>query len=349
VRRFPLAIPLRGPRWLLGRPLPAPRGGAAVAPAVTEQDGPARAPAADTTDARALRASAVRRVWSTLWDRRDWVAYIYVPIIVPLLVLVPYLVVSTYQRTHWLGVLVQSFSQGSRDLETLSQMLKNRPASWPGEPAEEASNLDVPDLKGFDILQDSRIVDLRNMRPGQPRTGDQTAPVHRRLKVVKQSENNDNNLFRLHLLPTSPDTAIHFPAQRLQPRLRRSAVGSSVTGQEECHWEASFDFEGVPPGEYVDLLVEYRSPGAYLEGGASASAFSIPVQTDTAELTVWILMPRGKEYRDFHISRHEMGKPEKVEAVHVVTEYLAEDFRILAFKLLALKPGWTYEISWVYK
>jgi hypothetical protein len=105
----------------------------------------------------------------------------------------------------------------------------------------------------------------------------------------------------------------------------------------------------MPPGEFIHLLVEYHSLGAYVEGGQSASAFSIPVQADTAELTMWILMPRGKEYRDFHISRHETGKPEKVETVHVVTEYLAEDFRILAFKLLALKLGWTYEISWVYK
>ena len=105
----------------------------------------------------------------------------------------------------------------------------------------------------------------------------------------------------------------------------------------------------MPPGEYVDLIVEYRSPGAYLEGGQSASAFSIPVQADTAELTAWILMPRGKEYGDFHISRHETGKPETVETVRVVTEYLAEDFTILAFKLAALKRGWTYEVTWVYK
>jgi hypothetical protein len=207
----------------------------------------------------------------------------------------------------------------------------------------------VPDLKGFAILQDSRIADLRNWQPGPARTDDPTALVHRRLKVVKERETKENNLFRLHLLPTAPETVIHFPAQLLQPKLRRSAVASSVPGQEECHWEASFDFQSVPSGEYVDLLVEYRSRGAYLEGGQSGTAFSIPVQTDTAELTMWILMPRGKQYRDFHISRHETGKPETVETVHVVTEYLAEDFTILAFKLLALKRGWTYVISWVYK
>jgi hypothetical protein len=47
--------------------------------------------------------------------------------------------------------------------------------------------------------------------------------------------------------------------------------------------------------------------------------------------------------------RHETGKPETAENVKLVTEYLAEDFTILAFKLLALKAGYTYEITWFYR
>jgi hypothetical protein len=61
------------------------------------------------------------------------------------------------------------------------------------------------------------------------------------------------------------------------------------------------------------------------------------------------LLPRKGEYREFRISRHETGKPEKTEAARLVTEYLAEDFTILAFKLLALKGGWTYVVTWIYK
>jgi hypothetical protein len=73
------------------------------------------------------------------------------------------------------------------------------------------------------------------------------------------------------------------------------------------------------------------------------------VQAETAELSTWILMPRGREYENFRISRHETGKLGKAESVRLVSEYLAEDYTILAFKLLALKPGWTYEVSWIYK
>ena len=46
-------------------------------------------------------------------------------------------------------------------------------------------------------------------------------------------------------------------------------------------------------------------------------------------------MPGGKEYQSFRIIRYETGKPENVEAVKVVTEYLAEEFTIIAFKLLS--------------
>ena len=87
----------------------------------------------------------------------------------------------------------------------------------------------------------------------------------------------------------------------------------------------------------------------YVERGQGGSAISFSGQADTAELTTWILMPRRREYRNFRISRHATGNPEKTEAVRLVTDYLAVDFAILAFKLLPLKPGWTYVVTWVYK
>jgi hypothetical protein len=38
-----------------------------------------------------------------------------------------------------------------------------------------------------------------------------------------------------------------------------------------------------------------------------------------------------------------------VEAVRVVTEYLAEEYTIIAFKLLSLDSGYSYEVSWTYR
>ena len=58
----------------------------------------------------------MRRIWSTLLDYRDWVSYVYVPILVPLLVVLPYFIAKSYQRSHRVNQIVESLAQGSRDL-----------------------------------------------------------------------------------------------------------------------------------------------------------------------------------------------------------------------------------------
>src|SRR5262249_60429108 len=111
----------------------APNGSGATLP-----DRPTKAPGAATAEARALQPSAFRRIWSTLLDRRDWVSYVYVPIIIPILFLLPYVAYRTYKSTHRYNKLLASYSQGTSDLETLSAMLDGDPASWAGQPAETA-------------------------------------------------------------------------------------------------------------------------------------------------------------------------------------------------------------------
>ncbi len=172
---------------------------------------------------------------------------------------------------------------------------------------------------------------------------------YRRLKVFKQPENAGNNVFNVYVLGTSSKTAVRFPSQQLRPKLFMSPIESSTRAEKEYRWRASYDFQQVPPGEFVDLVAEYHSPGQYLQRGGNGSVMVFPIHAETAELTAWILMPEAKEYDSFRMIRYATGKPEKVEAVKVVTEYLAEDFTIIAFKLLSLKAGYTYVVSWTYR
>jgi predicted acylesterase/phospholipase RssA len=332
-------------------PVPVPRGLPAAVAALTHPNGSAKAPTAATADARALQGSAGRRIWSTLLDRRDWVSYVYVPIIIPILCLLPYFAIDAYKRSHRLGTLVHSFAQGTRDLETLNAMLDRRVVPWIGVPAEKVPKLEEPDLTGFDILQDSRIVNLRDWKPGQlGKNGpDSLVLIYRRVKLLKRRENTSNDQFRLVLLPTSPKTQARFPPQPLPARLRMSELPSSAPGREECRWEASFDFHHVPPGDFEDIIMEELSPGQYLDRRQSGSGLTFGIQAPTAELTTWILMPRGMEYENFRIIRHQPGKPGTAEHFRPVTDYLADDFTIIAFKLVGLEPGWEYDVSWVYK
>src|SRR4030095_16085444 len=197
-----------------GTPPWDPRSGA-VAPPLPQPvrgrgNGRSLAPSAATVEARALQASAFRRIWSTLLDRRDWTSYVYVPLLVPIVVLLPYLVVKYYEQSQRMGQLVRSLSQGTRDFQVMSRLLESQPEPWAGVPAEEVKSLTDPNLKGFEILQDSRILDLRNWKPAQLETNDAGSIVngYRRLKVLKQPETGGNNTLCVDVLATSPRTAV---------------------------------------------------------------------------------------------------------------------------------------------
>ena len=80
--------------------------------------------------------------------------------------------------------------------------------------------------------------------------------------------------------------------------------------------------------------------------GSATLAFE--VEAETVELTRWLLLPQGQQYHTFQLIRYKTGQPEVTENVKVVTEYLAGDYTILAFKLLSVEAGYTYEITWFY-
>ncbi|HVK11765.1 MAG TPA: hypothetical protein VM597_23535, partial [Gemmataceae bacterium] len=172
---------------------------------------------------------------------------------------------------------------------------------------------------------------------------------YRRLKVYKKAGMGGANQFRVRLMPTSPLAQVRFPPQDAPGQARMSPVEGSAPGRKECRWEASFDLGKVPAGEYVDVVVETLAPGQFLRRGESSTTYSFDIQAETAEVTRWLLMPRGKAYRDFHLIRYRTGKPDQVEPVQIVTKYLAEDSAILAYKLLSVDGGYTYEVTWQYK
>jgi len=313
---------------------------------------PPREPIAVTKAARALHASAARRIWSKLLDYRDWVSYVYVPIIIPILVLLPLVIVKSYERSHRVNQIVESLAQGSRDLEQMTQLMEGPAAPFVGEKnVEQLQADDKADLTGFLILQDSRIIDLRNWKPVAESNNDSSSTVYgyRRLKVQKQLDNGNNAMFRVSVLALSPQTQVRFPPQQLQPKLYSRNLESSQRGEKLVHWEVGADFRKVPAGDSVDLVYEQFSPGLFLGEGVGSNTLVFDVEAETVELTRWLLMPEGREYRNFQLIRYKTGRRETAEQVKLTTEYLADDFSILAFKLLSLKAGYTYELKWFYR
>ena len=311
-----------------------------------------REPSRVTRDARTLHASAVRRIWSTLLDWRDWCSYVYVPIIVPLLILAPYFLAKSYERSRRINQIVESLAQESRDLEQMSQLMDGPMERFIGEKnSEELRADDAPNLSDYLILQDLRIVDLRQWKGLNGTSSDSSSYVYgyRRLKVRKELDHAGNNSFRVSVLALSPDTQVRFPQQQLKPKLYSRSLEPTPSGEKLVHWEIGVDFQKIPAGDSVDIIYEHVSPGMFLRNSAGSTTLTFDVEVDTIELTRWLLLPQGKEYRTFQLIRYERGKPETSESVKVVSEYLSADYTILAFKLLSLKAGYTYEVSWLYR
>jgi hypothetical protein len=192
-------------------------------------------------------------------------------------------------------------------------------------------------------------MDLRRWNPSAAATGDPRfkALVYRRFKVLKQPDNIGNNLFRFRLLGHDAKVEFRFPRQQLQPKVYKSCTEENSVGRgNECQWEAQYDFQRVLRGESVDLLIENLTSGHILQHNETSTVVPFSVGTEIAEMTVWVLLPEGKAYRSFRIIRKGQ---EKVEEVKVASEYLAEDFTILAFRLLSLKANYNYELQWDYR
>jgi predicted acylesterase/phospholipase RssA len=332
-------------------PIPAAHGAAPPVRAAAQLNGALQQSAPATVEARTLQTSAFRRIWSTLLDYRDWVSYIYVPLILPIIILLPYLINTWYKSSHVGNQLIQTFAQGNYELELLTRLLEKGPDKpWTGVPAEEVRNLGYLDFNGYEVVQRSYIFDLHKWIPGSSAKAESSSMVHiyQRIKMDKLLPTAAGN-YRVPLIATSPKTQVRFPKQQLEATVRMSHVEGLDVEEKETRWEASFDFHSVPVGDYVDLFIETQSPGQFINRGENGASIISDIYLPTAQFVMWILMPEGKEYRGFRITRYQTGKPEKVEPVKPVTEYLADDYTILAFKLQSLKPGYTYEVSWFYR
>jgi hypothetical protein len=306
-------------------------------------------PSPVTRRARAQHHGAVRVIWKNLLDRRDWVSYLYVPILVPILVLLPYFLARYYERSQRVSQIVESLAQGSRDVEQMARLLDGPVPPFTGVRAEELPPDAKADPKGFLVLQDLRLIDLRRWKGTGGRGDDSIVYGYRRLKVRREADNATNCTFRTSVVALSADTQVRFPQQQLTPKLYSRTQSSSAQGDRLVHWEIGIDFRKVPPGESADVIYEYTSPGLFLRDGVGSTTLAFEVEAETVELTRWLLLPQGREYRSFQVIRYPTGKPEASEPVRLVTEFLADDYTILAFKLLALKAGFTYEITWAYR
>ncbi|WP_437222249.1 patatin-like phospholipase family protein [Planctomicrobium sp. SH661] len=300
-----------------------------------------------TEQSRKLQVSSVRRIWSTLFDFRDWISYIYVPLMIPLLVVLPYYGAKWYHRSQVAQQLTESLVQSNRDYTVMRNLLQDGPGpSFLGMPFEEVRELSPPDYSGFEVIADMRVFDLRPWRAatGTPVDEHSWAYGFRRIRIQKlqATANRFTVLLRTHTARWSVRSqSEQYPAVLL-------LLHDTATKDDRATYvfELTFDLSKVPVHEVVDLSFDMLTREPRRENTRS---FNLYVDAETGLLTFWMLMPDDKRYRNFNLLRYPDGKDNPApETVVPAYQLNSANGQILAFALLSTKPGFTYECQWTF-
>lgn len=116
-------------------------------------------------------------------------------------------------------------------------------------------------------------------------------------------------------------------------------------GKSVPAFDLAFDLAKVPADEVVNLSFELmgREPSAELLQSAT-----MYVDTKTALLTCWLLLPEGTHYQSLDRLRYPAGKAASPERIVPANERISPDGQLVAVTLRSLEPGFLYECRWTY-
>ena len=332
-------------------PIPTRSGAARAVPVTMLVDGHSRAPAATTVEARTLQASAVRRIWSSLFDPRDWTSYVYLPLLAVFFILLPTWVFRYVRNAQQNERLIEWLYQGNPDLAEVKKILQLPPTVWPkgsGATPQERASFEFTTNIGFKVVKETRIADLRLWNP----TDFSTTMVQWFREVSAFKDSDENSVFTQELFPTNSNAQVRFPSQDLQATLFKTPDTPGLEpGLRTCNWGVTYDFSHEPKGQIEKLTSITQSPGTSIGRDWTGGHLRFIIRTDTSIFSMWILMPEAKAYSSWLLTRTTQtvpGKPGEVEAVRPVEEFGASDPTIIGFQLVSLKAGDTYEVSWTY-
>jgi predicted acylesterase/phospholipase RssA len=322
-------------------PVPAAGEVAPAHTAGTESSGRSNAvsmaPSRATAEARQLRSSAGSRVWSTLLDFRDWPTYVYVLLLVLLLGVLP---VYVYQYRRQAGVnamIVDAITHGSPEFRKILDLVQRKPApTWTPQPIEDRRASAPVDYKGFEFLQDTSVIDMRDW---QPKAND-VAHFYRRLRVQKVAE--EDHLV-IKMIRPFDRVDFHCGPEKLKPIVRRVLPRP---GERDTTWELAFDLSSVRKGRTEDIEIEATVHDVMAKKGEGENWVRYRAAVPTAEASMWMIFPVNRPYTHYSLIRYPEADPSLIQKFD--TSYKIDHPRgsIIAWSIINPKLGYFYECQW---
>ncbi|MBI1246744.1 hypothetical protein GC197_02725 [bacterium] len=262
-----------------------------------------------TEVARHLRKSALRRVWSTLFDLRDWPSYLYIALAIFLLGYLPLQVYQLYKKSQVQAQVIDSIASGNPDIHDILDLLDRNPtADWV---PINVLDIDQPTTKQesiVEILEYSRIVDLRNWNP-QKKNIEEQGGIYVKDRVVLMIPEDASSAD-----PWDPKVVFSYPSlfkniefrqpeQRFMAEIRRLAHPVMEYGEERTSYEVEYNLRALPRGEPTTITIEMfiRIPSQI-----TRAPFAMRFKTDL--LSVWMLFPEDRPYLNYELVNYPLDK-----------------------------------------
>ncbi len=301
-----------------------------------------------TRTARALQGSARRRLWASLLDTRDWFTWIYIPLIVFVLGVLPFFAYHAYRHARLDAALTRAVAEMREDFRQMLELLEYGPAAeFESLPFEQVAEL-KPRLAeaGLDIVSDTRITDLRQWfedAGGSPRR----VYVYRHVMVRKMAESEEIPGLRLQSLWDSAELAVRCDNKELSPVVRRFSQSKAEDPQGPFAWEVSLDFSDVPVGATVQVVVgimQAVQPDDHRLAQKQWWRFEVDAAPEVA--TSWILLPDDQPHANFSVVRFRNESPEVVELVQPTHQTRMQGGAVINWSVVHPEPGYTYSSRW---
>ncbi|MCI0680757.1 MAG: patatin-like phospholipase family protein [Gemmataceae bacterium] len=306
---------------------------------------PAPKAALEAAESRQLQQSAGRRLWSTLLDYRDWTSYVYVPLLIPILLVLPYYGVKWYRQSQVIQRLIEGLAQNNGDFEVMSKLLQEGPsAPFRGMAAQEKGELAPLDYSGFEVIADTRVLDFRPWKIGSKQADERSyAYAYRRTRVKKLGPTAREFVIRVR--GSVAKAQVRSLTDRFPAELRSGQDKATDDGKPVAAFDMAFDLTKAVAQDVVDLSFEVTGepPPQFLKGA------TMDVDAKTALLTCWLLLPDGKHYQGMELLRYPAGNDSSPERMVPASEIVSPNGQIAAFALLSLEPGCMYERRWTYR
>ncbi len=303
------------------------------------RDGSPPVTALVTRQAQQLRRSAGRRVWSTLLDLRDWPTYVYIPLLVLLLGVLPVQMYRYRRQANTNAMIVDAITHGSPDFRKILEIVqRGTTPAWTPLPVQEVSQASPKgDYSGLEFVSDTSIVDLRDWRS---KTQD-VAHYYRRVRIQKRAD-KDRMILQYPRLPFDR-IDFHAGPEKLKPVVRRVPPEA---GKGMTTWELEFDLSGVRIGSATDIEIEATIHDFEARKGKRENWLRYTPPATTEQASVWMLFPESRPYKDYRLIRYATTDPSTFQEIE--TQYTIDHpyGSIIAWSIVNAEVGYVYECEW---